>query len=185
MKKANLTELFILGKYSTENFTPWLVPEAIAFIEEHINADVEVFEYGSGGSTIWFSERARSVTTVDHSVKWYKWLKKQISSKEIENISPHLSIKRDEYVKFINKTKKMYDIILVDGLEVFRNACVRASYNRISKGGLFIVDNTNRKSSMDGNLFLDRLGWNRIDFVADDHPLLKNNRWTTSVWIAS
>src|SRR5688572_27506537 len=49
---------------------PWLPAAAVSFLDDKL-AGLSVFEWGSGGSTLWFAERARSVVSVEHDPVWF------------------------------------------------------------------------------------------------------------------
>jgi len=61
---------------------PWIVSDAVSFIEENIKPTDSVFEYGSGGSTLWFAKKAQSVISVEHDKGWAT----KISSCAQENV---------------------------------------------------------------------------------------------------
>ena len=50
---------------------PWVAFSAIRFLEQVIGPQSRVFEYGSGGSTLFFSRRARQAVSVEHQSDWY------------------------------------------------------------------------------------------------------------------
>ncbi|MFT5892198.1 MAG: hypothetical protein ACI9Y7_002308, partial [Dokdonia sp.] len=61
---------------------PWLTYSSIHFITQKLaNTSFSVFEYGSGNSTLWFSERVASIISVEHSLEFYDIIKKKIQSK--------------------------------------------------------------------------------------------------------
>ena len=49
---------------------PWFTFSAIEFLETWIKPHHEVFEYGCGGSTLFFAQRANSVASVEHNGIW-------------------------------------------------------------------------------------------------------------------
>jgi len=54
---------------------PWYTYCVINFIESRINKEMNVFEYGSGNSTIWWAERVNSVVSCEHNKKWFSFMK--------------------------------------------------------------------------------------------------------------
>ena len=40
---------------------PWMTYGLIRFLDKRLPASIDVFEYGAGNSTLWWSQRARSV----------------------------------------------------------------------------------------------------------------------------
>ena len=55
------------GRSAVELGYPWLTYGAIVELEDIIKPHFRIFEFGTGGSTIFFSRRCHSVKTVDNS----------------------------------------------------------------------------------------------------------------------
>src|SRR5690349_2021493 len=49
---------------------PWMSWRAIDFLQAHITPGLCVFEWGGGGSTVFFAEHGCHVTTVESSEVW-------------------------------------------------------------------------------------------------------------------
>ena len=49
---------------------PWINLNAICFLEKFLRADMIVFEYGSGGSTIFFAKRCRHIVSIEDNREW-------------------------------------------------------------------------------------------------------------------
>jgi len=160
------------GSNSVADEQPWITFPAIDFLKGYINTGTKVFEYGGGGSTLFFVNRAKVVITVEHDKTWFNALQTVIANKKIANwqgnlIEPEaVSLKApldaadpDHYYTgdkvFMENTFKMYataidkyadeyfDIVLVDGRS--RPSCIQHSLPKIKKGGLLILDNADRK----------------------------------------
>jgi len=54
---------------------PWMTYPFIDFISDRLRPDMEIFEYGSGNSTLWFADRVKRVDVIEHDEKWYKIMK--------------------------------------------------------------------------------------------------------------
>jgi hypothetical protein len=99
-------------------------------------SNVSVFEYGLGNSTLFWGERAKDVTSVEHNIEWFlKW--KDNVPQNIDLI--HANCKED-YVASIMKNDAKYDIIVIDG--IYRVSCSQIAPNSLKKGGLIILDNS-------------------------------------------
>ncbi len=46
---------------------PFMTADEIAFLERNLTPTDRVFEWGSGGSTLWLAKRVRGVTSVEHA----------------------------------------------------------------------------------------------------------------------
>jgi len=51
---------------------PWFSYAAIDFLAERLSPDMQVCEYGSGGSTLFFARRARQVLSIEDNQKWFE-----------------------------------------------------------------------------------------------------------------
>src|SRR5262245_28763699 len=49
---------------------PWLTFGAVRFLESRLASTQRVFEYGSGGSTLFLARRVEQVISVEHDVRW-------------------------------------------------------------------------------------------------------------------
>jgi len=129
---------------------PWLVKEAVEFIEKNIKTSDTVFEYGSGGSTLWFAQRAQSVISVEHNREWYQRLKVKIP----DNVTLHFIAADSDaqrgyessnkqtfkaYTTFIDRLK-CFDWILIDGRA--RIACMLHAVSKFKR--FLILDDTYR-----------------------------------------
>lgn len=147
---------------------------------------MHVFEYGSGGSTLFWASRVSSVISVEHDRDWYQKLRPQLSSVEDTHVlyllaepdpDPAFDKKSylvpDDYIshdqhyvgKFFERyarTIDMYaegyfDIIVVDGRA--RPSCIKHAISRLKKGGLLVVDNTER------DFYLSPFNWDKAHWV--------------------
>ena len=53
---------------------PWVTYPFIDFLSGRLNRELEVFEFGSGNSTLFFAERVKQLTSVEHNKDWYNEL---------------------------------------------------------------------------------------------------------------
>ncbi len=160
------------GKNTLILALPWMTYDAIDFLRIlTATKNMKVFEWGSGGSTLFFASRAEEVVTVEHDKEWGGYLKDEILKNEITNVSlniiegepvadfsslnqdnPDDYISRDKnskglsfekYVKHINRFNNCYfDIVVVDGRA--RSSCIKQAIPHIKKDGYLVVDNAER-----------------------------------------
>lgn len=50
---------------------PWMTDSEIALLASRVRPTDYVHEWGSGGSTVWFSRHARDVFSVEHNREWH------------------------------------------------------------------------------------------------------------------
>lgn len=109
--------------------------DEMKFLMSHVNQETNVFEWGSGRSTIIFELEGANVVSVEHSPIWYNKLKDKLSNIDYRFVPSSNHFK--DYINEINKDDKKYDIIFVDGRA--RVDCAFAAYNHLN-GFLFLHD---------------------------------------------
>lgn len=180
-KKIRLLFLLIKSLLSTKKIpadVPWITFESEEYIKSIINKNSIVFEWGSGGSTIYFSKKVKQIISIEHNKKWFDLVQKKLDEINLKNcdytlIEPkiidntfeiddifkskdpdYLNVYFDEYCNAIKKYPDNYfDVILVDGRA--RNGCLSNSFNKLKKGGIIILDNSEREEYNFGKSFLD------------------------------
>lgn len=172
---------------------PWMTYDAIDYLKEIATAEKQIFEWGSGGSTLFFASRCKNVVSVEHDIKWSTNLKDKLNQLEYNNVilkeiggeqtnnffnlnaeNADDFISKDEkstglsyenYVKSIDQFDYNYfDIIVVDGR--VRNACIKRALPHIKKGGYLVVDNSDRRYYLSEFEFLNNKDkWEKTEFV--------------------
>ena len=151
---------------------PWMTYDAIDFLSDICKRDMHVFEWGSGGSTLFFASRCKQVTTIEHDTTWSGYLKEKLEELKLNNVNfkeirgeeiddfdekdfrnPNdfisknknsIGLSFENYVKVIDSYPKDYfDIVVVDGRA--RNSCIKYALPHVKKGGFLVVDNSDRK----------------------------------------
>jgi hypothetical protein len=166
--------------YIGTNEEPWLSRGSINYIYNFYfnqNNNINVLEYGSGSSTLWFLKNKCKVTSIEHVEYWLNKLKENIPIDLKKNWTPILkktnteNINNDydgsdnenyeDYAKEVNNLE-MFDIIVIDGR--CRRNCLKNSIPHLKSNGLFILDNADHipQKKIDLNLIPD--DWIRLDF---------------------
>ena len=139
---------------------PWFTYPAIEFLSGKLNKRMTIFEFGSGNSTLFFSERVNQITSVEHNRTWYnKVVERKPENSRIELV---ISVKPEDYIGVINLNFNKYDIIIVDGL--YRNECLIESKDHLSESGVLILDDSDRIEYQTGINNLLEEGFKRLDF---------------------
>src|ERR1019366_2881355 len=60
-----------LGLTPLSSGVPWLTFRTIDFLTNCLRPDMTVFEFGSGGSTIFIARRVRTVVSIEHDPEWH------------------------------------------------------------------------------------------------------------------
>lgn len=157
------------GKDLLENECPWLVPESIIKLDNIDMSDMNVLEFGSGGSTLFFAKRTKSVTSFETSKKWYNDVANAIKNKSLKNIEYNFYSSLNDNV-LERLTKKHYDLILIDSdgnLPFNRENIVNLITQKINLNDTIIVlDNYN--ANYCGNL-KNSIKQDKIEIYDDLH----------------
>ena len=141
-----------------------MVYEAIDWLGSFLSAEMQVFEWGSGGSTIFFSKRVQAVVTIEHDTKWYSAVNRQLRLSNTRNVrlvlcNPEESKTRegaytstDEAYKGLSFRRYVdaieiypdgfFDLVVVDGRA--RASCLSHALVKIRPGGYLLLDNSDR-----------------------------------------
>lgn len=142
----------INGKTPLDLEIPWFSYAAIDFLKQFVQPQMTVFEYGSGGSTVFFAKRAASVFSVEDNPKWFEWVSRRVQQQGLSNVTLKLcefdfkdpvGFEHSAYLHAIPDEK--FDIIVVDGSEEWtqvRPACFAKAQSRIKEGGIIVVDDS-------------------------------------------
>jgi precorrin-6B methylase 2 len=142
------------------NPLPWVTYPFIDFISERLKLEMDIFEFGSGNSTLFYSGKVRTVTAVENDKKWFDLISGNIP----ENVSlEFINLETNgRYSHAAYYTGKKFDIIIVDGRD--RVNCIKNSISSLKKAGIIILDNSERKEYQEGVEFLRHEGFKSIDF---------------------
>ncbi|HET7003020.1 MAG TPA: hypothetical protein VFI33_16960 [Puia sp.] len=159
------------GRNSVIDRSPWISFSAIQFLKKLIRKDMRVFEYGSGGSTLFWITRVKEVVSIEHDTSWYFNMKKQLDEQSVQNFKyilaepvndPQFGKKRfedpedyisadpaykgknfEQYAKSIDTYPDNYfDIIVVDGRA--RPSCIKHGIPKLKRNGWLVIDNSER-----------------------------------------
>ena len=138
---------------------PWITYPAIEFIEDKIQKNFKVFEYGSGNSTLWWSARVEELITLESDMSWFSYVQKTSPA----NVQARLCQERSQYPQVIYEYPDQYfDVVVIDHLD--RNICARCCISKLKEDGIIIFDNSDSHDADEGLSFLASAGFNRIDF---------------------
>jgi hypothetical protein len=147
---------------------PWIVYAARAHVMSRLARGDRVFEYGSGGSTLWFADQGCEVVSVEHDFAWHHRVVDKLEGHERARVTCLLALPEpardasepaengfgseddrykglsfENYVSTIDShADESLDIVLVDGRA--RSACLLRSWPKVRKGGLLVLDDSDR-----------------------------------------
>lgn len=138
---------------------PWYTYAALAFLEPRLRADLEVFEYGAGHSTLWWAARVGHVCSVENDLAWTEHLRPRLPV----NTELRYESSSATYTASAQHRSRRFDIVVIDGSD--RNECARACQNTLKDDGVIVWDNTDREQEYaEGFRHLREVGFRRLDF---------------------
>ena len=161
-----------LGSSPLAQQTPWMPYRAIAFLMRTARRDSRVFEWGVGGSTLFFSDRVEQLVSVEHDADWsqttrdamkrrpsFKWellvvpprLRAGVESSDPSDpsayasaLEPYRELSFDAYAGAIDRfDDRFFDIVLVDGR--CRTSCAMHGMPKVKPGGYLLLDDSTRE----------------------------------------
>ncbi|MBK9400227.1 MAG: class I SAM-dependent methyltransferase [Bacteroidetes bacterium] len=127
---------------------PFIVLDAIRFLEKIVKPGMQVLEAGGGNSTLWFLERGTKVTTYEHSESWANHVLSTVKYNPLRYHEKNIRMKvlcGDAATGDMSLIPdKSLDVVLVDCMNDFtrRNDCIRVLMNKIKPGGWLVLDNS-------------------------------------------
>jgi len=155
--------------YLLNHRTPWLVFDAIDFMKSVSLEGKRVFEYGSGGSTLFWLKRGAECVSVEHDEQWYGVMRdylKDATRIDYRLVRPEAALDPGsadpadpgsyvsddrafsgqsfkDYVCQIDEFPDLsFDVVLIDGRA--RPSCIKHSVPKVKVGGAIILDNAER-----------------------------------------
>jgi hypothetical protein len=134
---------------------PWYSYPCIDFLDDRLDPEFRVFEFGSGGSTQWYSNRVKEIVAVEHDSQWAIRVNDWTSS----NATILQREKQDKYINAV-ETGEPFDIIVIDG--EFRNKCAKPAISNLSDGGVIIWEDSYNEDYTDGFNILFQNGFKEL-----------------------
>jgi len=140
---------------------PWFSYAAIDFLDHELKPDMQVCEYGSGGSTLFFAKRTKRVVSIEDNPEWFQKVTARARDLGLKNVEVKLcpfdfknpvGFDQSDYLHAI--PRKKFDIIVIDGSEEWnqvRPICFDHAESFIKPGGMIIVDDSWRYPSLREN----------------------------------
>ena len=178
------------GKSPLLDKVPWITFSSISFLNNYLKEGMKVFEFGTGGSTLFFLERGTNVVSIEHDVEWAakvresvnsdskEWvltivepdLEKDFSNRRFDNPYDYISSDKRyfdmsfrKYVSTIDSyPDKFFDLIMIDGRA--RPSCLVHALKKVNVGGVIVLDNTDRERYLSTMNLIKRCDFNFFDF---------------------
>ena len=180
---------------------PWITFRAKQWLDNYLTRKMKIFEWGSGGSTVYLTKKVAKLVSVEHDPVWHKETKTNLGpknknklkyfliepEKKRQNVNSNIpgGYKSSDFKdsNFKNYCQKIadypdgyFDLVIVDG-----RARVSSIFHAISKvkpGCFLMLDNSERKEYLPGISLLKK--WPRKNFFG---PGPHNSYfWQTSIF---
>jgi hypothetical protein len=140
---------------------PWMVYPAIDFLAPRLRADMSVFEYGCGNSTLWWAARVRELVSCEHDRAWYEKIRPLAPA----NVTMHhVPLEPGgDYCRLVATFRDAFDIVVVDGRDRVR--CAINAVGALKAQGVILWDDTYRTEYQEGYDALARAGFRKLPFV--------------------
>ena len=149
---------------------PWWSPGAISYLATHLTSGDRVWEWGSGGSTVWLMERGARLTSVEEDAEWAAKVQQRCPRADVRFIggadSGVLRSRQwersekffDEYVGAVDEElDESLDVVIADGR--CRLDCIRHAVPKMRKSGLIVIDDTEQPFLSFGPYMHELDGW--------------------------
>jgi tRNA A58 N-methylase Trm61 len=183
-----------MDNFNKNGDLPWLPMTVVHYLDMYLEKDMTVFEYGSGNSTQFFSERVGKVYSVENDKEWYEVSK----NKNLKNVELFLiesegnalgdpsvyknsySSKQGEFKNYVLKINdfedETFDVVLVDGRA--RPSCAYNAMSKVKKGGIIVLDDSERERY---KKFIRTLTYKNKDF--DEIKFQRGRTRSTIIWM--
>jgi beta-phosphoglucomutase-like phosphatase (HAD superfamily) len=152
--------------------------EAIRLIERLMPASARVFEYGSGGSTLFFGRHSAQVVSVEHDSSWFEQVRAATAgfpNVELVLAQPRLPVDEAEaavassspafagqtfvdYAAVVDRfPDHHFDLLVVDGRA--RPSCFFRAAPKVRIGGLVVLDDSERPAYASAVAAATAAGW--------------------------
>lgn len=142
------------------NLIPWMNYPIINLLKDRLTSDLNLFEFGSGYSTLFYARLVKSVTSVEYDDVWLQIVKKTLPN-NVKLIYKEKDIDGD-YCRVINSTGQQYDFVVVDGRD--RVNCIKQSIKALSPRGVILLDDSQKTKYREGIQYAKECNFRSLDF---------------------
>ncbi|NQU30183.1 MAG: hypothetical protein HQ525_05910 [Anaerolineae bacterium] len=137
---------------------PWMNYNVISFLEERLTKNLKLLEFGSGYSTLFFTNHIDDVTSIEGNQQWYETTRDMVGKRaKLIYMAPD-----DNLNEILSNLNEGYDIIVIDGRD--RVKCAIGVCDILSDQGVIIFDDSMREEYREGIDYLLDRGFKKIDF---------------------
>ncbi len=130
----------------------WMHPKEKELILKYLSPNKTMLEWGSGGSTIEFSQLTKNYYSVEHNKEWYDNVSGEIISRGLDNVNYNFvpcNIPQNidgrqteyhnykDYIDIVDKFNVKFDIVLIDGRA--RRLCAKKIIPYLNPNAIVII----------------------------------------------
>ena len=184
---------------------PWTTFGATRWLTRMLRPDMRVFEWGCGGSTLFFARRVRSVVSVEHDPKWYTQVAQRLTREAVGNVDLRLVLPQPlthdsmgtqgrssvpqfsgmhftSYVESIaTEADDSLDLVLIDGRA--RASCSALARAKVRRTGALVLDDSDRADTAAALTLFEPSAWKVLHFAGPGPVSRWPVSWRTSVFI--
>lgn len=138
---------------------PWATFPYIAFIGPRLRADLRLFEYGAGNSTLYYAPRVKEIFSVEHDEAFVRALAPHLPGNAHV---VHEPLHAESYVRAMERVGGRFDVAVVDGRDRVR--CAAVAVTRLGAGGVLVLDDAERDDYAAATAAWMAAGFRRLDF---------------------
>ncbi len=155
---------FLPGRSRLREELPWMNYAVVRHLSERLTPRSTVFEYGSGGSTVYWARRAAQVVSVEHDEEWYHRVEDLLKTRSLTNCTYILrrplplhadtpapvrsaAMPDKDFTSYVHTIDaypdRWFDLVVVDGRA--RIDCLHRAVPKVKAGGCLVLDNSQRE----------------------------------------
>ncbi len=142
---------------------PWMATPAVRELDNLIQPQWKVLEFGSGRSTAWYAARAASVLSLENDPQWHATVNTNLRNKGYNNVELRLVPLADFRREAADLDDNSFDLVIVDSIDggdpdtTGRVGLVAESMSKLKTGGYLVLDNSDRTTYANADQHL--AGW--------------------------
>lgn len=119
---------------------PWMNYSIVNLLKERLSKNLNLFEFGSGYSTLFYSKLVKQVISIEYDQQWFDLMQAKVS----DNVSLVFKDKDVDahYCRAITEYEQQFDVVIVDGRD--RVNCLKQAIAKLSDSGVIILDDSAR-----------------------------------------
>lgn len=132
-----------MAQFGFRSRRPWISYDAQKLIRNFLTADKRVLEFGSGYSTLWYSQHAGEVLSIEDDRDWYNQVAILLKKDTSGNVRYRLADNAVSYSQLLpDEVGAGFDVVMIDGSH--RDLCVANALSLVRQGGMIYLDNSDK-----------------------------------------